>query len=309
MSARCPAVAPSLGVDSISRTHDGRSARSPSEKARVSRRARRSIDGRRDGLHADAECAPAGARIGFDSGVRVRVRLLSGNPGPLSAPRTRSPPCLLAGHGPVVLYAVRGPGVWRGALSVGARQRATRRWPRGWPGAHSGRPTLSAGLRRADGARHRQFAMIGAIAHVIADTDGSTATVLAELARYVPARQQPSLLLWSPLAASRPLLIVGALGRGEPRSRSLLRRRFQRALAAALLLLINVRWSAPRGRNPRRPVNAISRWCPRARLPVQSLCCSRAAAVVLYMLHQQVWDRDVRPTAASAGAVPGRPRR
>jgi len=71
----------------------------------------------------------------------------------------------------------------------------------------------------------------GATAHVIADTERLDPTVLAELAA-VCARASAELLPWRALAASRPILIVGALGRGE------------RQIPAPLLEAVNARGTA-----------------------------------------------------------------
>jgi hypothetical protein len=70
--------------------------------------------------------------------------------------------------------------------------------------------------------------MTGPTAHVIADTDRLDATVLAELGA-VCARASAELLPWRALNASRPILIVGALGRGE------------RQIPAPLLEAVNAR--------------------------------------------------------------------
>lgn len=70
--------------------------------------------------------------------------------------------------------------------------------------------------------------MNGATAHVIADADRLDATVLAELGA-VCARASAELLPWRALTASRPILIVGALGRGE------------RQIPAPLLEAVNAR--------------------------------------------------------------------
>src|SRR5262245_22094405 len=68
-------------------------------------------------------------------------------------------------------------------------------------------------------------------AQVIADTDRLDDAVVAELGT-VCARASAEVLPWRPLATSRPILIVGALGRGE------------RQIPAPLLDAVNARGAA-----------------------------------------------------------------
>jgi hypothetical protein len=69
------------------------------------------------------------------------------------------------------------------------------------------------------------------VAQVIADTDRLDGTVVAEL-RAVCARASAEVLPWRSLATSQPILIVGALGRGE------------RQIPAPLLEAVNARGAA-----------------------------------------------------------------
>lgn len=130
--------------------------------------------------------------------------------------------------------------------------------------------------------------MTGAAAHVIADTDRLDATVLAEIDA-VCARASAELLPWCALAASRPILIVGALGRGERQIPAPLLEAVNARGAALLLLsedsLIRTVVSTHSGR-----VTLISPSVSRARLRgTIRMLLARRGGFAREQLHQQVW--------------------
>lgn len=144
--------------------------------------------------------------------------------------------------------------------------------------------------------------MTGATAHVIADTDRLDTTVLAELGA-VCARASAELLPWCALPASRPILIVGALGRGERQIPAPLLEAVNARGAALLLLsddsLVRAVVATHGGR-----VTLISPSVSRARLRgTIRMLLARRGGFTREQLHQQVWTAMFGATGRQAPAL------
>ena len=143
--------------------------------------------------------------------------------------------------------------------------------------------------------------MTGTTAHVVADTDRLDATVLAELGA-VCARAAAELLPWRALPASRPILIVGALGRGERQIPAPLLEAVNARGASLLLLsddsLIRTVVTTHGGR-----VTLISPLVSRARLRgTIRMLLARRGGFAREQLHQQVWTAMFGATGGQAPA-------
>jgi hypothetical protein len=144
--------------------------------------------------------------------------------------------------------------------------------------------------------------MIGATAHVIADTDRLEATVLSELGA-VCARASAELLPWRALPASRPILIVGALGRGERQIPAPLLDAAN-ARGAALLLLSDDSLVRPVVATHGGRVTLISPSVSRARLRgTIRMLLARRGGFAREQLHQQVWTAMFGATGGQAPAL------
>jgi hypothetical protein len=144
--------------------------------------------------------------------------------------------------------------------------------------------------------------MIGATAHVVADTDRLEATVLAELGA-VCARASAELLPWRALPASRPILIVGALGRGERQIPAPLLDAAN-ARGAALLLLSDDSLVRPVVATHGGRVTLISPSVSRARLRgTIRMLLARRGGFAREQLHQQVWTAMFGATGDQAPAL------
>lgn len=144
--------------------------------------------------------------------------------------------------------------------------------------------------------------MTGATAHVIADTDRLEATVLAELGA-VCARASAELLPWRALAASRPILIVGALGRGERQIPTPLLDAVN-ARGASLLLLSDDSLVRPVVATHGGRVTLISPSVSRARLRgTIRMLLARRGGFAREQLHQQVWTAMFGPAGGQAPAL------
>jgi hypothetical protein len=144
--------------------------------------------------------------------------------------------------------------------------------------------------------------MTGATAHVIADTDRLEATVLAELGGAC-ARASAELLPWRALAASRPILIVGALGRGERQIPAPMLDAAN-ARGAALLLLSDDSLVRPVVTTHGGRVTLISPSVSRARLRgTIRMLLARRGGFAREQLHQQAWTAMFGPTGGQAPAM------
>jgi hypothetical protein len=144
--------------------------------------------------------------------------------------------------------------------------------------------------------------MISAAAQVIADTDRLDTTVLAELGA-VCARASAELLPWRALAASRPILIVGALGRGERQIPAQLLDAVN-ARGAALLLLSDDSLVRPVVATHGGRVTLLSPAVSRARLRgTIRMMLARRGGFAREQLHQQVWTALFGPTGGQAPAL------
>lgn len=144
--------------------------------------------------------------------------------------------------------------------------------------------------------------MTGAAAHVIADTDRLDATVLAELGA-VCARASAELLPLRALAASRPILIVGALGRGERQIPAPLLEAVN-ARGAALLLLSNDSLIRTVVATHGGRVTLISPSVSRARLRgTIRMLLARRGGFAREQLHQQVWTATFGAPGVQAPAL------
>lgn len=130
--------------------------------------------------------------------------------------------------------------------------------------------------------------MTGAAAHVVADSDRLDAAVLAELGA-VCARASAELLPWRALAGSQPVLIVGALGRGERQIPAPLLDAVN-ARGAALLLLSDDSLVRPVVTTHGGRVTLIAPSVSRARLrgTIRMLLACRGG-FAREQLHQQMW--------------------
>jgi hypothetical protein len=130
--------------------------------------------------------------------------------------------------------------------------------------------------------------MITATAQVIADTDRLDGVVIAEL-RAVCARASAEVLPWRSLATSQPILIVGALGRGERQIPAPLLDAVN-ARGAALLLLSDDSLVRPvvatHGGRVTLVAPSVSR--PRLRGTIRMLL-ARHGRFAREQLHQHVW--------------------
>jgi hypothetical protein len=128
----------------------------------------------------------------------------------------------------------------------------------------------------------------GATAHVVADTDRLDATVLAELGA-VCARASAELLPWRALAASQPILVVGALARGERQIPGPLLDAVN-ARGASLMLLSDDSLVRPVVATHGGRVTLISPSVSRARLRgTIRMLLARRGGFAREQLHQHVW--------------------
>lgn len=139
-------------------------------------------------------------------------------------------------------------------------------------------------------------------AQVVADTDRLDGSVVAELGA-VCARASAEVLPWRSLATSRPILIVGALGRGERAIPQVLLEAVN-ARDAALLLLSDDPLVRPVVATHGGRVTLVAPSVSRARLRgTIRMLLARHGGFARERLHQQVWTATFGGSGAQAPAL------
>jgi hypothetical protein len=143
---------------------------------------------------------------------------------------------------------------------------------------------------------------VTAAAQVVADTDRLDGSVVAELGA-VCARASAEVLPWRSLAMSRPILIVGALGRGERQIPAPLLDAVN-ARGASLLLLSDDSLVRPVVATHGGRVTLVAPSVSRARLRgTIRMLLARHGGFAREQLHQHVWSATFGSSTAQAPAL------